>query len=66
MSSSDRASIPILTTLIPSGIKLGKILVVEYDPESQWFAVATTTAARYVKGGSEVTYLAMAIMNHKT
>jgi hypothetical protein len=48
--SSKRVNIPILATLIPDGIKLGTIFVVEFDPESQWFTVATTIAAACITG----------------
>ena len=34
---SGRVSIPMLTQLIPGGIKPATIFVMEFDPESQWF-----------------------------
>ena len=43
--------LPLLGSLIPNGIKAGSILLVEYDPESQWLSVATTIAARCVGNG---------------
>ena len=44
--------LPLLEPLIPNGVKAGSILLVEYDPESQWLSVATTMTARYVERGS--------------
>jgi KaiC/GvpD/RAD55 family RecA-like ATPase len=60
LSSGDRVSIPLLAQLIPGGIKPGSIFAVQYDPESQWFAVATTIAARYLQSGGHVGYVAQA------
>ena len=60
MSSTERFSIPLLAQLIPDGIKSGSIFAVQYDPESQWFAVATTIAARYLQSGGCVGYVAQA------
>jgi KaiC/GvpD/RAD55 family RecA-like ATPase len=45
--------------MVPGGIKPGTMLVVEYDPESQWLSVATTIAARFLESKSHVGYLAM-------
>ena len=36
------------------------MLLVEYDPESQWISVATTIAARFFQSNRNVSYLAMA------
>lgn len=47
--SSERVSIPLLKRLIPEGIRQGTVFVVEFDPQSQWLAVATTIAARYLQ-----------------
>jgi KaiC/GvpD/RAD55 family RecA-like ATPase len=60
LSSLERVSIPLLAQLIPGGIKPGSIFDVQYDPESQWFAVATTIAARYLQSGGHVGYVAQA------
>lgn len=60
MGSSERLNVPLLSRLIPDGIKPGTILVVEFDPESHWFAVAATIAAHYVQDGFKVAYVAMA------
>jgi len=56
MPSENTVSIPILTALVPDGIKLGTIFLVEFDPESQWLAVATTIAAGYLREGGRVIY----------
>jgi KaiC/GvpD/RAD55 family RecA-like ATPase len=60
LSSGDRVSIPLLAELIPAGIKPGSIFAVQYDPESQWFALATTIAAKYLQSGGHVGYVAQA------
>ena len=58
MSSPERFEIPILGKLVPSGIKAGTIFTVEYDPESQWFAVAATMAAQYLRTNGRVAFAA--------
>jgi len=60
MFSSEGVNIPLLAPLIPGGIKPGTMFVVEYDPDSQWFAVAATIAARFYEEKRHVGYLAMA------
>lgn len=47
---------PILTDLIPDGIKPGTLFVVEFDPDSQWLAVAATITAGYLRAGGRVAY----------
>lgn len=54
MSSSERVRLPLLGPLIPDGIRPGAIFVVEFDPDSQWLAVATTIAARCLQGNQYV------------
>jgi KaiC/GvpD/RAD55 family RecA-like ATPase len=49
----------LLATLIPDGIKPGTMLLIEFDPESQWLAVATTIAALFSGTKRHVGYLAM-------
>ena len=44
--------LPLLESLIPNGIRAGTILLVEYDPESQWLPLSTTITARYIIDGS--------------
>lgn len=56
---SDRVSVPLVKQLIPDGVKPGTIFVVEYDPESQWLAVATTIAAHFLLANGRVAYVAM-------
>jgi KaiC/GvpD/RAD55 family RecA-like ATPase len=60
MPPRDRVNIPLLTQLVPGGIRPATIFGVEFDPESQWFAVATTVAAKSLLENEYVTYLAMA------
>ena len=55
MSSGDRVEIPLLAPLIPDGIKTGTQFIVEFDPNSQWLAIATTIAAKYLQAGERVT-----------
>ena len=58
MPSNDPVSIPLLTALIPDGVKPGTLFLVEFDPESQWLAVAATIAAGYLLAGGRVGYVA--------
>ena len=58
LSSGNPVSIPILTGLIPDGVKPGTLFLVELDPESQWLAVATTITANYLRAGGRVSYTA--------
>jgi len=55
-----KVSIPLLAKLIPGGVKPGAMLLVEVDPESQWFSVAATIAVRLYQQNQHVCYLAMA------
>ena len=57
MTLGDRVTIPLLTQLIPGGITPGSIFTVEFDPDSQWLAVAATIAAKYVQAGGRVNYV---------
>jgi KaiC/GvpD/RAD55 family RecA-like ATPase len=59
MHSDERFAIPLLKQLIPDGVKPATIFVVEFDPESQWYPVATTIAARYLQEGSRTLYASM-------
>ncbi len=60
MPSSERYNIPILSQLVPDGIKPGTIFVVEFDPDSQWLSVATTIVARNLQEDGNSSYLALA------
>ncbi len=51
-------SIPMLTQLVPDGVKPGTMFLVEFDPESQWLAVAATITAGYLRAGGRVDYAA--------
>ena len=59
MASPENVNVPLLDPLIPDGIKPGTMLLVEFDPESQWLAVASTVAARFSETNHHVGYLAM-------
>jgi len=58
LSSDTLVSIPLLTQLIPDRVKPGTIFLVEFDPESQWLAVAVTITAGYLRAGGRVSYTA--------
>lgn len=58
MPSDHPVSIPILTELIPDGIKPGTHFLVEFDPESQWLAIAATIKAGYLRASGRVAYAA--------
>jgi len=49
-----------LSDLIPDGVMPGAFLLVEYDTQSQWFAVAATMVARWLEAGHRALYTAMA------
>jgi len=55
-SGGDRVSVPLLAQLIPGGVKPGTIFTVEFDPDSQWLAVAATIAAKFLLAGGRVSY----------
>ena len=59
MYSLDRVNIPLLDKLIPSGVKPGTVLLVEFDPESQWFSLATTITAGFLAARRHVAYNCM-------
>jgi len=49
-------AVPLIDRLIPDGLSSGTSLLVEFDPEGQWFAVSRTIAATAVKNGLRVVY----------
>jgi len=49
-----------LSDLIPDGVMPGVFLLVEYDTQSQWFAVADTMVARWLEAGHRAVCVAMA------
>ena len=55
-----KVNIPLLAELVPIGVKPGTMLMVEFDPESQWLSVAATIAARLYQQDQFVCYLSMA------
>ena len=54
--SSDRVNIPLLSQLIPGGVRPGTAFAVEFDPDSQWFAIASSIAARSIINGAHLLY----------
>jgi hypothetical protein len=42
LPSDSPVTIPLLAELVPDGVKPGTIFLVEFDPESEWLAVAST------------------------
>ena len=59
MSTDNRFTIPLLDKLIPDGIEAGTVFNVEFDPDSQWLAIATTIAATYLQSGGRVAYVSV-------
>ncbi len=59
MNSPEFVDVPLLGKLVPGGVRPGRVLLVEYDPESQWLAVATTITARLLESGGRIDYAAM-------
>ncbi len=60
LASRDWVNVPILSKLIPQGIRPATNFLVEFDPESQWFAVAATMASKVLKNGGNVAVNAVA------
>ena len=58
MSSPERVNVPLLSQLIPGGIRPATIFLVEFDPESQWFSIATTIVARLLQANGHAGYVA--------
>jgi len=56
LSSDSRFAIPLLDQLVPDGLEPGTVFTAEFDPDSQWLAIATTIAARYLQAGGRVSY----------
>ena len=56
MSFDSRFTIPLLDKLVPDGIEAG---TVEYDPDSQWLAVATTIGAKYLQTGGRAGFVSV-------
>lgn len=60
LSSPERRDLPLIAKLIPGGIRLGTVLLVEFDADSEWFAVAATILVGWVKNGSRAIWYAEA------
>ena len=59
LSSERHFNVPLLSQLVPDGIEAGTFFTVEFDPDSQWLAVAATIAAKYLQAGGRVAYVSM-------
>jgi KaiC/GvpD/RAD55 family RecA-like ATPase len=55
---SETLRVPILIDLIPDGLCPGTILLIEFDPDSQWVSVAVTVAVRCLMEARHVAFLA--------
>lgn len=58
LSSGDRISVPLLAQLIPGGVRPGTAFAVEFDPDSQWLAVAASITAKCLLNDGIVFYSA--------
>ena len=58
LEESENIEIPLIAHLIPNGIKRGSNIIVEYDPQSQWIAIATTIVAKWVQSKRQGIYVA--------
>ena len=54
LSSESHFTVPLLSQLVPDGLEPGTVFTVEFDPDSQWLAVATTIAAKYLQASGRV------------
>ncbi len=59
MTARESTEIQLLAKLIPDGVRAGTMLLVEFDPDSQWLSVATTITSHFVRENRHVGYLAM-------
>ncbi len=60
LSSDDRVGVPLLAQLIPGGVRPGTAFVVEFDPDSQWPAVAASMTAKTLMNNGIIRYAALA------
>lgn len=51
---------PIVEELLADSVPGGSVLLVEFDPASQWYAASVTIGAGWLKTGGTVTYTAFA------
>jgi len=54
------ARIPLIADLITGDLPAGSILLVEYDPSSQWYAASVSMAAGWLRTGGRVMYVTYA------
>ena len=57
--TEESTEIQLLAGLVPEGVKPGTMLLVEFDPDSQWLSVATTITSHFFRKNHHVGYLAM-------
>ena len=55
---TEMLSIPVLNDLIPDGLRPGTLILIEFDPDSQWVSIAITVAVRCLMEDRHVAYLA--------
>jgi len=60
LASDTYVNIPLLAELVPDGIKIATVIAVEFDPDSQWFAVAASITATSLMSDGHIGYAAMA------
>ena len=59
MIAEESTEIQLLANLVPDGVKPGTMLLVEFDPDSEWLSVATTITSQFFRKNRHVGYLAM-------
>lgn len=59
MTAQESIQIQLLADLIPDGVKPGTMLLVEFDPDSQWLSLATTMTSHFFRDNRHIGYLAM-------
>jgi len=60
LTSDERVIIPLFDGVIHGGVRPGTAFAVEFDPDSQWFAIAISIAAKVLMNSGIVLYGAMA------
>ena len=60
MGSSGTLALPLISSLIPDDVNSGTMLLVEFDPETQWYSVSTTIVAHWLQNHLRSLYNASA------